>query len=97
LNDPLKFPKILSSLVSSTLKAGFLTRAQHHAELPVGPFTAPKTPINGIISAKRKWNTTILTLERVKALKNIMNCTLNDIVLAICSSALRKYLLVEKR
>lgn len=97
LNDPLKFPKILSSLVSSTLKAGFLTRAHHHAELPAGPFTAPKTPINGIISAKRKWNTTILTLDRVKALKNIMNCTLNDIILAICSSALRKYLLDKKK
>lgn len=97
LQDPLKFPRIMSSLLSSTLKAGFLSRAQHNAELPVGPFTAPKTPINGIISAKRKWNTSILSLARVKALKNIMGCTLNDIILAICASALRKYLSEKKK
>lgn len=89
---PLKFPKIIKDTVASTLKAGFVTRSQL-VELPTSPFSAPKTSLNGIISAERKWNTAILSLERVKALKNIMGTTLNDVVLAICSGALRKYLL----
>lgn len=87
---PLKFPRIVKETLSSTLKAGFLTRSQL-VELPTAPFSAPKTSLNGIISAERKWNTAILSLDRVKALKNVMGTTLNDVILAICSGALRKY------
>lgn len=93
---PLKFPNLIKDTVLSTLKAGFLTRAQH-LDLPTAPFSAPKTPLNGIISAQRKWNTTILSLDRVKELKNIMGTTLNDIVLTICSGALRRYLEEKKK
>lgn len=88
---PLKLPKLVSNALEATMKAGFITRAQH-LDLPTAPFSAPSTPLNGIISAQRKWNTTILTLDRVKALRKIMGTTLNDVILAICSGALRKYL-----
>lgn len=92
---PLKFPKIVREAVSSTMKAGFITRSQL-VDLPTAPFSAPKTSLNGIISAERKWNTAIISLERVKALKNIMGTTVNDVILAICSGALRKYFLDKK-
>ncbi len=90
--EPLKFPRILANTLTATLKAGFLTRVQKK-DLPTAPFTAPSTPINGIISARRKWNTAILSLDRVLALKNAMGTTMNDIMLAICAGALRRYLL----
>ena len=90
--EPLKFPRILANTLTATLKAGFLTRVQKK-DLPTAPFTAPPTPINGIISARRKWNTAILSLDRVLALKNMMGTTMNDIMLAICAGALRRYLL----
>jgi WS/DGAT/MGAT family acyltransferase len=90
--DPLKFPKMVSNTLKATLKAGFLTR-MHLSELPTVPFTAPATPLNGLISARRKWNSAILSLERVQNLKNIMGTTLNDVLLGICSGALRRYLL----
>lgn len=90
--SPLKFPKLVKGMLSSTLKAGVLTRMQH-LEPPTSAFTAPRTPFNGIISAKRKWNTTILELERIKVLKRIMEVTINDLILAICAGALRRYLL----
>ena len=67
------------------------------ADLPTAPFTAPPTPLNGIISARRMWNTSILSLDRVKALKDIMKTTLNDVVLAICAGALRRYLLEKDK
>ena len=94
VSKPFKLPKLVYDAVSATVKAGFLTRVQS-IELPAAPFSAPPSPLNGIISARRKWNTTILTFQRVKTLKNIMDVTLNDVVLAICAGALRKYL-VEK-
>ncbi len=93
---PLKFPKLIKNSVMSTVKAGFLTRAQH-LDLPTAPFTAPRTPLNGTISSQRKWNTSILSLERVKRLKTIMGTTLNDVVLTICSGALKKYLEEKKK
>ncbi|MEM9850131.1 MAG: wax ester/triacylglycerol synthase family O-acyltransferase, partial [Bacteroidota bacterium] len=90
--NPLKFPRLLSQTITSSLKAGVLTRVQN-AELPTAPFTAPSTPWNRVISAHRKWNTAILSLDRVKAIKKIMGTTLNDVVLAFCAGALRRYLL----
>ena len=90
--EPLKFPRILANTLTATLKAGFLTRVQKK-DLPTAPFTAPPTPINGIISARRKWNTAILSLDRVLTLKNMMGTSMNDVMLAICAGALRRYLL----
>lgn len=87
---PLKLPTLVRDAVTASFKAGMITRAQR-VDMPSAPFTAPQTPINGIISSQRKWNTAILSLQRVKALKKIMGTTLNDVVLAICAGALRRY------
>ncbi|MFT7249801.1 MAG: diacylglycerol O-acyltransferase [Arcticibacterium sp.] len=89
--NPLKLPKLASEALKATVKAGFLTRIQK-SDLPTAPFTAPNTPLNGTISARKKWNTAILSLERVLNLKKIMGATVNDVLLAICSGALRRYL-----
>lgn len=90
--EPLKFPKLVTNTLTATIKAGFLTRVQRQ-ELPTAPFTAPNTPLNGIIASRRKWNTAILSLERILKLKKIMGTTMNDVMLAICAGALRRYLL----
>lgn len=89
--NPLRLPSIVGNTIAATIKTGVVTRTQH-LDLPTAPFTAPATPINGIISAKRMWNAAILDLDRVKNLKRIMGTTLNDVILAICAGALRKYL-----
>ena len=92
--NPLKFPKLMTEVLASTFNANVLTAA-NKVEMPTAPFSAPATPLNGTISGRRKWNTAILSLERVKALKKIMGTTMNDVMLAICAGALRRYL-VEK-
>ncbi len=93
---PLKFPKLVAGAVTATIKSGMLTRAQR-VELPAAPFSAPHSPLNGIISARRKWNSAILSLDRIKVLKNSMGTTMNDVMLAICAGALRRYLLEKKQ
>jgi diacylglycerol O-acyltransferase / wax synthase len=90
--DPFKFPRLLTDTLTATVKAGFLTRVQRSA-LPTVPFTAPPTPFNGLVSSRRKWNSAILALDRILNLKNLMGTTMNDIMLAICAGALRRYLL----
>ena len=94
--NPFKLPKIVTSTLASTLKAGFVTRAQK-LDLPTAPFMAPNTPLNGIISPRRKWNSAILSLDRVIALKKIMGTTVNDVILSICAGALRRYLDQKKQ
>ncbi len=89
--NPLKLPTIVGNTIAASVKTGVITRSQS-LDLPTAPFSAPATPLNGIISAQRKWNSAILDLARVKALKNAMGTTLNDVILAICAGALRKYL-----
>ena len=96
VEKPLKFPRLISEAVLASFKTGVLTRVKK-VDLPTAPFSAPPSPLNGIISAQRKWNTAILSLERVKALKKIMDTTLNDVVLAICAGALRRYLLEKDK
>jgi WS/DGAT/MGAT family acyltransferase len=61
-------------------------------EAPPYPWTAPPTPINHTITGQRIWNTALLDLDRVKAIRKATGCTLNDVVLAICAGALRRYL-----
>jgi len=90
--NPLKLPKIISTTATATIKSGVLNRMQN-IELPTAPFTAPKTPLNGIISPQRKWSSAILSLDRIKAIKSIMGTTINDVILAFCAGALRTYLL----
>ncbi len=96
VEKPFKFPKLLSETLTASFKAGVMTRVKK-VDLPTAPFSAPTTPLNGIISPRRKWNTAILSLDRLKALKNVMQTTMNDVILAICASALRKYLLEKDK
>ncbi|MEM7331266.1 MAG: wax ester/triacylglycerol synthase family O-acyltransferase [Chloroflexota bacterium] len=88
---PLKLPRILMETARATLRTGALSRATR-TEMPTLPFTAPHTSFNDPISADRIWNTALLSLDRIKKLKRIMDCTVNDIILAICAGAIRRYL-----
>lgn len=96
VEKPLKFPKLISEAVSASFKAGMLTRVKK-VDLPTAPFTAPQTPLNGLRASQRKWNSAILSLDRIKVLKNAMKVTLNDVLLAICAGALRRYLLEKDK
>ena len=91
VRKPLALPALLQGSLKA-MRAGNASRVQG-LEPPPMPFTAPATPLNQLVSSKRVWNTALLELDRVKAIKNALGCTLNDVVLAICAGALRRYLL----
>lgn len=96
IKDPLKLPKVASKTMFDLLK-NRVTPKIKPTELPKASFTAPRTVFNEPIVAKRKWGTAILSLKRIKKLKEVANVTINDIALTICGGALRKYLLEKDK
>jgi len=57
------------------------------------PLTAPRTTLNAALTPHRKVAFSSMALADVKRLKNHLACTVNDIVLAVCTRALRSYLI----
>jgi diacylglycerol O-acyltransferase / wax synthase len=60
---------------------------------PPSPFSAPKTSLNGSLTPHRRVAFVAESLDDFKTVKNHFNCTVNDVVLAVCAGALRRYLL----
>ena len=58
---------------------------------PPAPFSAPKTSINTSITPHRKFAFEQVSLDEAKMVKNKLGGTVNDVVLALCSGALRSY------
>jgi WS/DGAT/MGAT family acyltransferase len=61
--------------------------------LEVATARAPRTLFNGPISPHRRFAFGSLSLDAVKALKNAFGTTVNDVVVALCTSAVRRWLL----
>jgi WS/DGAT/MGAT family acyltransferase len=56
------------------------------------PLDAPRVSFNGSVSAQRSLATTRISLDEVKELKRALGVTVNDVVLALTSGAVRRYL-----
>lgn len=56
------------------------------------PTQAPRTPWNRPISAHRRFAYTTLSLDDAKRIRRQFGCTFNDVVMAVCSGTLRRYL-----
>lgn len=77
--------------------AGAFVSARRHrdddAPAPLPETNAPATPFNGAITPHRRVALRSIPLEDVKAIKNVAGATVNDVVMAACAGALRRYLL----
>jgi diacylglycerol O-acyltransferase len=73
--------------------AGVLPGPLGDQDLLEAPEThAPRTRFNGPITAHRRLSFGSLPLETVKAIKNELGVTVNDVVIALCASMLRTWL-----
>src|SRR5205085_1387050 len=84
----LAMPNLLRSAVG-------ITRARTNSSTPSGgtPFNTPRTPWNAPLTPHRRVAFASVPLDEVKTLKNAFACTVNDVVLATATGALRQYLL----
>ncbi len=58
--------------------------------------TADRTPINPDIGPNRRFDWTDLPLDEIKAVKNDLGGSVNDVVLAIAAGALRSFLIEDR-
>ena len=59
----------------------------------LGSIAAPRTPFNASIGPHRRLAIGSVPLSDIKALKSAAHTTVNDIVMAMCAGALRRYLM----
>ncbi|MFN0162769.1 MAG: WS/DGAT/MGAT family O-acyltransferase [Burkholderiales bacterium] len=59
----------------------------------VVPFDSPMSVLNGRVREKRRFATQQFSMERLRALAQAADGTLNDMVLALCAGALRRFLM----
>jgi diacylglycerol O-acyltransferase len=84
--------------ITPTLTKAFSSLLQaagddHDALTP--PFAAPQSMINRRITGQRRFATQQYSLERLIELAHTADASLNDIVLYLCGSSLRRFLLEE--
>ncbi len=67
----------------------------HEVDVPptLPPTQAPRTPWNASIGPHRRFAYATLSLEDAKRVRRAVGCTFNDVVMALCSGTLRRYLL----
>ena len=68
-----------------------ITRGLQSQSAPVS-FAAPRSMFNVPISGSRRFAAQSWPLERIHKIRKSAGCTVNDVVLAACSGALRSYL-----
>ena len=70
-----------------------IVRATDDSYADAQPFHAPPTMLNVRISGSRRFAAQSYSLERFKAIGKQTGATVNDVTLAVCSGALRSYLI----
>jgi len=68
-----------------------MRRGQHDVLSQTG-IRAPRTPFNKPITPHRRWAFRTIALPDVKTVKQASGMTVNDVVLALCAGALRRWL-----
>lgn len=83
----LSMPRLVRSAIG-------ITRVRRDPGRPSGgtPFNTPRTPWNAPLTPHRRVAFASVPLDEVKAIKNSFGCTVNDVVLATATGALRRYL-----
>jgi WS/DGAT/MGAT family acyltransferase len=80
----------MSARAQNLLSAG---DAAHILEPP--PVSVPNTRFNAQITPHRRFSFGSLPLDRIKAIKNELGISVNDVVVTICATAVREYLLAR--
>jgi len=76
-----------------TAFAKILKRIGDPSDGMVVPFDSPRSVLNGRVREKRRFATQQFPLQRLRAVASAAQCTLNDVVLALCGGALRRFLM----
>src|SRR5690242_5901865 len=87
---PLKLTSVLPTTISSVVDT--VKRARSGLTM-AAPFAAPKTPFNANITGRRNVAFAQLDIEDIKLVKNQFDVKVNDVVMALVSGVLRRFLI----
>lgn len=87
----LSLPRLIGDTVGSVNR---VVQGRRDPNIAVGaaPLTAPRTSWTGPLSTGRTVGFARVPLSDVKAIKTAFGCTVNDVVLALCTGTLRHYM-----
>lgn len=88
---PWRFARLAPTLTRSVLGLARFRLSRDWATATL-PFQAPKTSLNGSVTAARSAAYCAVPLADVKAVKRAFGVTVNDVVMAMLAGALREYL-----
>jgi diacylglycerol O-acyltransferase len=81
----------VSDLADSVVKMA--TSGAQGRQVERRTIATPPTPLNAAITAHRRFAYGSLPLDEIKTVKNAFAMTVNDVVMALCTAALRRWLL----
>lgn len=87
---PVRLATVVPATVLTLVRT--LLRAREGRTM-AAPFSAPPTPFNGPLGRLRNIAYTQLDMRDVKRVKDRFGVTINDVVVALCAGALRRFLL----
>lgn len=93
LDLPMQAGRAVWDLVSLTPRVLRLAEQGLREQAVALPMQAPRSILNVPITGSRRFAAQAWPMERIRAVGRNGNATVNDVVLAMCSSALRRYLL----
>lgn len=96
LSIPLRAARLLPRTVGS-LRNALTRRERGSADSAALPFRAPRTPFNYPVTANRAIAFCSLPLADAKTVRKAFDATINDVVLAVCAGALRRWLAGQGR
>jgi WS/DGAT/MGAT family acyltransferase len=93
-SETLRLPRAIVGAAGSAAEALRGLR-QGLAELAAGKATAPRTPLNVAITGERSFASVACGLGEVRQVARAHGATVNDVILAACSGALRRWLMLH--
>ncbi|MDX1694983.1 MAG: wax ester/triacylglycerol synthase family O-acyltransferase [Ketobacteraceae bacterium] len=98
LRSKIKTPKRFFNVMGDSLEGlrNLLSESGQRDLERSRPLTAPRTHFNRRISANRDLALAQLSLEEIKGVKNATGTTVNDVILAVCGGALKRYLEMQQ-
>jgi len=89
--------RLQADMAPRLVQAGnrLIQSARHPEDGLTAPFTGPVSILNHRVTGQRRFATQHYQLEQLKAIAQASGASLNDIVLYLCGSALRRFLLEQ--
>jgi WS/DGAT/MGAT family acyltransferase len=96
LGEVVQMPWRITRLATQSIKQGLTFLGfQRQPTSPAAPFQAPRTSFNTELTPHRRFAYTSVPLDEVKNIRWAFDVKVNDVILALVSGALRRYLLAR--